>query len=85
VKVKVKAVLDWPVSKSVKNVQKFLGLANYYKRFVKIFAKIANLLYELMRKEQKWKWKIRQEKPFEVLKRRFIMKLILVASDLYKR
>jgi len=53
VKVKVKAVLDWPVSKSVKNVQKFLGLANYYKRFVKIFAKIANLLYELMRKEQK--------------------------------
>ena len=28
--VKVKAVLDWPVSKSVKDIQKFLGLANYY-------------------------------------------------------
>ena len=52
-KVKVKAILDWPVSKLVKDVQKFLGLANYYKRFVKIFAKIAKPLHELMRKEQK--------------------------------
>jgi len=33
-KEKVKAVLDWPVPKSVKGVQKFLGLANYYRRFV---------------------------------------------------
>ena len=51
---KVKAVLDWLVSKSVKNVKKFLGLSNYYKRFVKEFAKIVRLLHELTRKEQKW-------------------------------
>ena len=50
-KEKVKAVLDWPVSKSVKEVQKFLELANYYKRFVKDFAKIARLLYELTKKK----------------------------------
>ena len=37
---KVKAVLDWPVPKLVKDVQKFLGLANYYRRFVEEFAKI---------------------------------------------
>ena len=53
-KEKVKAVLNWLVPKSVKNVQKFLGLANCYRRFVKGFVKIARLLYELMRKEQKW-------------------------------
>ena len=41
---KVKAVLDWPALKSVKKVQKFLRLANYYKRFVKDFAKIVRLL-----------------------------------------
>ena len=51
---KVKAVLDWLVSRSVKNVKKFLGLSNYYKRFVKEFAKIVRLLHELTRKEQKW-------------------------------
>jgi len=50
-KEKVKAVLDWPVSKSVKEIQKFLELANYYKRFVKDFAKIARLLYELTKKK----------------------------------
>ena len=50
-KVKVKAVLDWPVPKSVKDVQKFLGLANYYKRFVEGFAKIAKPLHELTKKK----------------------------------
>jgi len=38
-----------------KEVQKFLGLANYYRRFIKDFAKIAAPLHELVRKEQKWK------------------------------
>ena len=54
-KKKMKVVLDWPVPKSVKDVQKFLKLVNYYKRFVEEFTKIARLLYELTRKEQKWK------------------------------
>ena len=47
---KVEVVLEWPVPKSVKNVQKFLGLANYYRRFVKGFAKIIRLLHELITK-----------------------------------
>ena len=52
-KEKVKVVLNWPVSKSVKDIQKFVGLANYYRRFVEGFAKIARLLHELIRKKQK--------------------------------
>ena len=50
---KVKAVLDWPVPKLVKDIQKFLILANYYQRFIEEFAKVVRLLYKLMRKEQK--------------------------------
>ena len=42
-KEKIKAVLDQPVPKSVKNIQKFLGLAKYYRRFVERFVKIARL------------------------------------------
>ena len=53
-KKKVKVVLDWLVPKSVKDIQKFLGLANYYRRFIEEFMKIARPLYELTRKEQKW-------------------------------
>ena len=43
---KVKLVLDWPVSKSVKNIQKFL-------RFVEEFVKIVKPLHKLIRKEQR--------------------------------
>jgi len=50
---KVKAVLDWLVSKLVKDVQKFLKLANYYRRFVIGFAKIARSLHKLTKKKQK--------------------------------
>jgi len=38
---KVVGVLNWPTSKMVRDVRKFLGLANYYRRFVKDFAKLA--------------------------------------------
>ena len=50
---KVEGVLNWPVPRNIKEVQKFLGLANYYRRFIKDFAKIAVLLHVLVRKEQK--------------------------------
>ena len=52
-KEKVQGVVEWPVPKSMKDVQKFLGLANYYRQFVKDFAKIVRLLYEMIRKKTK--------------------------------
>ena len=55
-KEKVQGVVEWLVPKSVKDVQKFLGLTNYYRWFVKDFAKIAKPLYEMTRKETKWSW-----------------------------
>jgi len=53
-KEKVQEVVNWLVSKSVKDVQKFLGLANYYRWFVKYFARVAKLLYKMTRKNVKW-------------------------------
>ena len=52
---KMKTVLDWLASKKVKNVQKFLKLANYYRQFVRDFTTIARPLYDLIKKEQKWR------------------------------
>jgi len=54
-KEKVEGVLNWPIPKNVKEVQKFLGLVNYYRRFIKDFAKIVVPLHVLVRKEQRWK------------------------------
>ena len=68
--------------KSMKDVQKFLGLANYYRRFVKDFAIIAKPLYKTTRKDKKWNWGERQQKAFEELKKRFTTELVLVTPDL---
>ena len=81
----MKGVLDWPTPKRVKNIQKFLGLANYYQQFIKDFMFIARPLYDLVKKNQKWNWTERQEKAFQELKKRFTKKLVLTVSDLDKK
>jgi len=81
-KKKVEEVLNWPVPQNVKKVQKFLGLANYYRRFIKDFAKIAALLHVLVRKEQKWKWEKKQEKAFGKLKTVFTTEPVLAIPDI---
>jgi len=52
-KEKVSEIVNWLVPRDVKDVQKFLGLTNYYRQFVKDFAKIAKLFYKMKRKEVK--------------------------------
>jgi len=52
-KKKVNRVLSWPEPKNVKNIRKFLGLANYYRRFIKDFAQVARPMNVLTRKEMK--------------------------------
>ena len=51
---------------------------------MKDFAKIAKLLHEMTRKEDKWSWGERQQKVFEELKERFMTELVLVTPDLDK-
>jgi len=52
---KVKGNLDWLTPQEVKDVQKFLRLANYYQWFIKDFTAIARPLYDMVKKEQKRK------------------------------
>ena len=82
---KVKGVLEWLIPNCVKDVQKFLGLANYYCRFIEGFASIARPLHDMVKKDKKWEWTGKQEKAFEELKRRFAEKPVLVAPDLDKK
>ena len=44
---KIRAIIDWPQPTNVKDVRSFLRLANYYRRFVKDFSKIARPLTDL--------------------------------------
>ena len=52
-KEKVDGVLSWLEPKNAKDIRKFLGLANYYRRFIKDFAQIARPMNMLMRKDVK--------------------------------
>jgi len=82
---KVKGVLDWPMPECVKDIQKFLGLANYYCQFIESFTSIARPLHDMMKKDQKWDWMEKQDKAFKELKERFTKEPVLTALDLDKK
>jgi len=83
-KEKVDGVLSWPEPKNVKDIKKFLGLANYYRRFIKDFARVARPMNMLVRKDVKWQWRVEQQKAFDELKGVFTTKPVLVTPDLDK-
>ena len=82
---KVKGVLEWPMPKSVKDVQKFLGLANYYRQFIEGFTTVARPLHDLVKKDKKWEWTEREERAFKELKGRFTKEPVLATLDIDKK
>jgi hypothetical protein len=53
---KVQDVLSWKAPTSVSNIQSFLGLAGYYRRFIEGFLKIRKPMMELLEKDKKFEW-----------------------------
>ena len=82
---KVKEVVEWLTPKYVKEVQKFLGLVNYYCRFIEDFASIARPLHDMVKKDKKWDWMEKQEKAFRKLKEQFTKEPVLAALDIDKK
>lgn len=79
--VKVKAILDWPPLTSVKDIQSFLGLVNYYRRFVPDFAKRAASLTELLKKDRPFIWEAQQVAAFLDLKMAMTTAPVLAIFD----
>ena len=82
---KVKGVLEWPMPKCIKDIQKFLGLANYYRQFIEEFATVARPLHNLVKKDKKWEWTEREEKVFKELKEKFTKEPVLAAPNIDKK
>lgn len=78
---KLDGVTEWPRPQKVKQVQAFLGFANFYWRFIKDFAKHAKPLTILTQKEQPWIWEDTQEQAFNSLKEAFTSAPILKIPD----
>src|SRR5690606_35217683 len=82
---KVETVLQWQPPWSVKDVQSFMGFANFYRRFIKNFSGIAKTITDLTKdandKSKEFVWTKEADKSFELLKRMFTSAPILAHFD----
>ena len=78
---KVETVRTWPTPVDIKELQSFLGLASYCKRFISGFSIIAEPLYKLARKGVSFQWQMERESAFNDLKYRLTIAPVLVYPD----
>ncbi|XP_050915829.1 uncharacterized protein LOC127130917 [Lathyrus oleraceus] len=78
---KFEAVINWERPKNASEVRSFLGLAGYYRRFIKGFSQIALPMTRLTRKEISFKWDSKCEKSFMSLKEKLTIAHVLVIPD----
>jgi len=78
---KVDAVMQWELPKSIFEVRSFLGLAGYYRRFIKGFYKLALPLTQLTRKGQAYVWDSKCENSFLELKKRLTSAPVLILPN----
>ena len=78
---KVKAILTFVPPTCVREVRGFLGCVGYYRRFIEGYAKLANPLTELLKKEVEFIWTEERQRSFEELKLRLVKAPILAPPD----
>jgi hypothetical protein len=75
---KIEAVVNWTRLTNVREIMRFLGLAEYYKMFMEGFSSLAALLTKLTRKNERFQWIDDCEKSFHELKKRLVTAPVLI-------
>jgi len=78
---KVEAILKWPPLKSVSEVQSFIGLVGYYRKFIRMFSEIAAPLTQLTQKEKTFEWTGTQQQAFDALKKKVSEHPVLILPN----
>lgn len=78
---KLRAVKEWPAPTSWKPLQRFIGFANFYRRFIKNFSSIASPLQALTSSKTWFCWREQADKAFTELKGRFTSAPVLILPD----
>ena len=78
---KVKVIKDWPTLSSVTDIRSFLGLAGYYRKFIKNFSRIFFPMTALQKKLSKFLWSAKCEESFQKLKHLLMIALVLRIVD----
>ncbi|CAH8594109.1 unnamed protein product [Dicrocoelium dendriticum] len=79
---KIRTIKDWPTPRTTEEVRQFLGLASYYRRFVRNFADIAGPLHRLTEKGRPFRWTPQCEQAFDALRQLLTTSPILAFPDL---
>ncbi|CAH2220926.1 jg25639 [Pararge aegeria aegeria] len=74
---KIESVKNFPKPKDVHNVRQFVGLASFFRRFIRNFGEIARPLTKLLKKNSVWEWSQAQEEAFKKLKHALISRPLL--------
>jgi hypothetical protein len=82
---KIETILQWATSQNLKQMQEFFDFCDFYKRFIKNFAKNVKSLIKLTRKDVSFIWNEACKIAFELLKRTIIETFILTHFDLKKQ
>jgi transposase InsO family protein len=78
---KTDAIASWPAPKTVKELQAFLGFANFYRRFIHKYSEIARPLFNLLTKSKEWSWDEDQQGAFQELKSAFKEEVVTLLPD----
>lgn len=78
---KLSAVSNWPVPSSVKQLQRFLGFANFYRRFIRNYSSLVAPLTHLTSPKTPFVWAPEAEAAFHTLKQRFTSAPVLLQPD----
>lgn len=78
---KVKAIREWEEPKTVPQLRSFLGLVNYYRRFIRGYSTICAPLTDLLKKNKPWVWSMPCQKAFDALKEAVTSEPVLALPD----
>lgn len=78
---KIDVVFQWGTPKSVTEIRSFLGLDDYYRKFIEGFSKLGLPLTQLSRKGQAYDWDVHYEESFQELKNKLTFSPLLIFSN----
>ena len=81
---KINKVTNWPEPTSTREVQQFLGFANYYRRFIRDFSQVAKPLHRLTERNCPFKWTSECQQSFDKLKVKLTTAPVLAYPDYNK-
>ena len=79
--IKLAGIQDWPTPSTVKQVRSFLGLGNFYRKFISHYSDITKPLNDLTKKDKKFEWTNKCQESFDTLKQHFTKEPMLLMPN----